>query len=68
MVETLGGRGPGVGVELEHRSEEVGELAGLAVRPLVLLGQDLVQAPGLEARDVLKLALLVEEGSRVATR
>lgn len=68
VLEALGGGGPGVGVELEHRREEVGELACLTRWPLVFLGEDLVEAPGLQARYVLQLASLVKEGARMPAR
>ena len=68
MLEALGGRRPGVRIELEHRREEVSELARLARRPVVLLDKDVVEAPGLQVRYVLQLALAVEEGARVTAR
>ncbi len=56
VVEALERGGAAVRVELEHRQQEVGEGERVLVRPLVLLREHLVQAPGSQLRDVPQLA------------
>lgn len=56
MFEALLGRGALVGVEGQHGDQPVGQLARRLGVPLVLLRQHVEQAPGLQLRDVTKLA------------
>lgn len=55
MFEALFGAGPLAGIEGEHGDEPVGEALGNLGIPLILFGEDVVQAPGLEFRDVAEL-------------
>lgn len=47
VVEAFAGRGPLLGHHLQHGQKEVGEVAGVFVRPAVLLYQHVKQGPRL---------------------
>ena len=55
VFEALGGRGPLGGVKLQHGLQEGGKLDGVPLRPVVLLRQDVEEAPGFELGDVAQL-------------
>lgn len=55
VLQALGGRGPALGLQLQHGQQEVAELGGLVQGPLVLLQQNLKEAPRLQVGDVPQL-------------
>lgn len=55
MLQALRCRGPALGLQLQHGQQEVAELGSLIQGPLVLLQQDLKNAPGLQVGDVPEL-------------
>ena len=66
------GRRPFAGVERQHGDEPVGEALRHLGVPLVLLGEDVVEAPGLQLCDVTELAwgrkrirIAIEKGQRL---
>ena len=62
VVEALFRRRPLARVERQHGDEPVGEALRHLGVPLVLLGEDVVEAPRLQLRDVAKLTWGVETG------
>lgn len=55
VVEAFAGRSPLLRHHLQHGQEEVGEVAGVFVRPAVLLHQHVKQGPRLQLGDVSQL-------------
>lgn len=62
MVEAFTGRGPLLRHHLQHGQKEVGEVAGVFVRPAVLLHQHIKQGPRLKLGDVPQLTCRGREG------
>lgn len=56
VAEAVPRRGPFLGHHFQHGQQEVGEVAGVFVRPSVLLHQHVEQRPRLQLGDVPQLA------------
>lgn len=56
MLQALRRRGPALGLQLQHGEQKVAELGRLVQGPLVLLQQDLEQAPRLQVGNVAEFA------------
>lgn len=56
VAEAIARCGPLLGYHLQHRQQEMGEVAGVFMRPSVLFYQDVEQRPRLQLGDVPQLA------------
>lgn len=65
VVEAFTGRGPLLRHHLQHGQKEVSEMAGVLVRPAVLLHQHVKQGPWLQLSDVSQFTCMGAIGSRV---